>query len=76
MLLGLSKQIGQDASAESANLADHATGDCCSEGPAQRDELEGGSVACTECGEAKHEEQCSCEERGRGHEAEEAGNRN
>ena len=57
MLFGVSEQIGQNTPAERADLADHAAGDRSGKGPAEGNELEGGSVARAQCGEAEHEEQ-------------------
>src|SRR5260370_1196731 len=72
VLFGLAEQVGEDSTAQGTDLADHATGDCRSEGPAQRDELEGGSVACAERGEAEHEEQGGGDEWRRDHQAKES----
>ena len=72
MLFGLSEQIGKDTT-ERTDLADHATGNSGGDGPSQRNELEGSSVARSERGETEHEEQSCSEEGRRGHQPEESG---
>ena len=59
--------------AERADFADHAARNSGGERPAQGDQLEGGSVACAQCGEAEHEEQRGGEQRRGGHQAKESG---
>ena len=56
MLLRLAEQVGEDAATEGSDLADHATSHRGREGPAEGDELEGGSVASAQGREAEHEE--------------------
>ena len=57
VLFRLAEQIGQNTPAERADFADHGTGDRSGNGPAEGNELEGGSVTRAQCGEAEHEEQ-------------------
>src|SRR5580704_9046333 len=73
VLFGLSEQIGKDTTTERTDLADHATGNRSGEGPSQRHELEGSSVARSERGETEHEEQSGGEEWRCSHQAEESG---
>ena len=73
MLLGQAESVGKDAAAERANLPNHAACNRRAERPAQRNELEGSSVACAECREAEHEEQRCDGEGRRRHKTEESG---
>ncbi len=70
MLLGLSQQVREDSAAERTDLANHATRNRGGERPAKRNELEGRSIARSQCSEAKHEEHCRGDQRRSGHQTE------
>ena len=54
----------QDRSAQRTDLADHAARNGGCDWPAQRHHLEGGTVACAQCGKAQHEQRHGDRERG------------
>lgn len=70
MLFGLSEQVGEDTTAQSPYLADHATGDRGGKWPAKGDKLEGCPDTRSERGKAEHEEQGGGDEWWCGHQTE------